>query len=202
LEDSDRIPHLPVYVDSPMAIDATQILLRYPEEHDLEMSAMENAGIDPLNSRQVKLVRTRELSQALNEMRFPMIVIASSGMATGGRILHHLAHRLPDPRNTVLFVGYQAEGTRGRSLLEGAPAVKIHGEMIQVRAEIRTLEQFSAHADYREILRWLENFRRPPQQTFIVHGEKEQREALGARIRDTLKWPVSLPEYQEEYLFD
>jgi metallo-beta-lactamase family protein len=202
LEDSDRIPHLPVYVDSPMAIDATQILLRYPEEHDLEMSALENAGIDPLNSRQVNLVRTRELSQSLNEMRFPMIVIASSGMATGGRILHHLAHRLPDPRNTVLFVGYQAEGTRGRSLLEGAPAVKIHGEMIQVRAEIRALEQFSAHADYREILRWLENFRRPPQRTFIVHGEKKQREALGERIRNTLKWPVSLPEYQEEYLFD
>lgn len=202
LEDSSRIPRLPVYVDSPMAIDATQILLRYPEEHDLEMRILENAGIDPLNSRQVNLVRTRELSQSLNDMRFPMIVIASSGMATGGRILHHLAHRLPDPRNTVLFVGYQAEGTRGRTLLEGSPTVKIHGQMVQVRAEIRTLEQFSAHADYGEILRWLGQFRRPPRRTFIIHGEEEQREALGARIQETLKWPVSLPEYQEEHSFE
>src|SRR5262245_36477069 len=117
IEDAGRIPTLPVYVDSPMAIDATRILMKYPEEHDLDMSQMQRAGVDPLNCREVNFVRRSELSKTLNGMRYPMIVIASSGMATGGRILHHLAHRLADNRNTVVFVGYQAEGTLGRSLL-------------------------------------------------------------------------------------
>jgi metallo-beta-lactamase family protein len=202
LEDAQRIPRLPVYVDSPMAIDATQILLRYPEEHDLEMQTLENSGIDPLNSRQVNLVRTRELSQAINGIRYPMIVIASSGMATGGRILHHLAHRLSDPRNTVLFVGYQAEGTRGRTLLDKASEVKIHGQMVPVRAEIRSLEQFSAHADYSEILRWLGDFKRPPRRTYILHGENEQRKALSAHIREKLGWETVLPEYLETFELD
>jgi metallo-beta-lactamase family protein len=202
LEDAQRIPRLPVYVDSPMAIDATRILLRYPEEHDLEMQTLENSGIDPLNSRQVNLVRTRELSQAINGIRYPMIVIASSGMATGGRILHHLAQRLPDPRNTILFVGYQAEGTRGRTLLDKASEVKIHGQMVQVRAEIRSLEQFSAHADYSEILRWLGDFKRPPRRTYILHGENEQRKALSAHIREKLGWETLLPEYLETFELD
>ena len=142
------------------------------------MSREQKAGADPLNCREVNFVRSAELSKTLNGMRYPMIVIASSGMATGGRILHHLAHRLPDSRNTVLFVGYQAEGTRGRSLLEGARQLKIHGQMVDVRAEIKMLGQFSAHADYSEILRWLGSFKQAPKGVFIVHGEPEPRKVL------------------------
>lgn len=199
LEDAGRIPTLPVYVDSPMAIDATRILMKYPEEHDIDMSRAQTAGLDPLNSHEVNFVRTAELSKALNEMRFPMIVIASSGMATGGRILHHLAHRLPDSRNTVLFVGYQAEGTRGRSLLEGAKQLKVHGRMVEVRAEIRSLGQFSAHADYSEILRWLGNFKRAPKAVFIVHGEPGPRSALREKIVKEFRWKVTLPEHLEKF---
>ncbi len=199
LEAAGRIPTLPVYVDSPMAIDATRILMKYPEEHDLDMSRAQAAGLDPLNCREVNFVRTAELSKTLNGLRYPMIVIASSGMATGGRILHHLAHRLPDSRNTVLFVGYQAEGTRGRSLLEGARQLKIHGQMVDVRAEIKMLGQFSAHADYSEILRWLGNFKRAPKGVFIVHGEPEPRSALREKIVRELGWNVTLPEHLERF---
>ena len=197
LEDAGRIPTLPVYVDSPMAIDATRILMKYPEEHDVDMSREQKAGSDPLNCREVNFVRSAELSKTLNGMRYPMIVIASSGMATGGRILHHLAHRLPDSRNTVLFVGYQAEGTRGRSLLEGARQLKIHGQMVDVRADVKMLGQFSAHADYSEILRWLRNFKRAPKGVFVVHGEPEPRRALKERIIRELGWNVTLPEHLE-----
>jgi metallo-beta-lactamase family protein len=133
-------------------------------------------------------------------MRYPLIVIASSGMATGGRILHHLAHRLPDSRNTVLFVGYQAEGTRGRSLLEGAKELKIHGQMVDVRAEIKMLGQFSAHADYSEILRWLGNFKRAPKEVFIVqHGEPDPRRSLKEKIVREFGWSVTLPEHLERF---
>jgi len=198
LEDASRIPKLPVYVDSPMAIDATRILMKYPDEHDVDMSREQKAGADPLNCREVNFVRSAELSKTLNGMRYPMIVIASSGMATGGRILHHLAHRLPDSRNTVLFVGYQAEGTRGRLLLEGARQLKIHGGMVDVRAEIRMLGQFSAHADYSEILRWLGNFKRAPKGAFIVHGEPEPRRALREMIVREFGWQVTLPEHLEK----
>ena len=199
LEDAGRIPTLPVYVDSPMAIDATRILMKYPEEHDVDMSREQKAGADPLNCREVNFVRSAELSKTLNGMRYPMIVIASSGMATGGRILHHLAHRLPDSRNTVLFVGYQAEGTRGRSLLEGARQLKIHGQMVDVRAEIKMLGQFSAHADYSEILRWLGNFKQAPQEVFIVHGEPEPRRVLKEKIVREFGWSVTLPEHLERF---
>jgi metallo-beta-lactamase family protein len=199
LEDSGRIPSLPVFVDSPMAVDATKILLKYPEEHDLDMTQMMKAGVDPLNCRRVNFVRTAELSKNLNEQRHPMIVIAASGMATGGRVLHHLLHRLPDPRNTVLFVGYQAEGTRGRSLLEGVSEIKIHGQMVPVRAHIKAMDHFSAHADSAEILRWLGHFQRPPRATFIVHGEPGPRSALAEKIQQQLHWKTVLPEYQEGF---
>jgi len=199
LEDTGRIPTLPVYVDSPMAVDATRILMKYPEEHDVDMSREQAAGLDPLNCHQVNFVRSAELSKALNGIRYPMIVIASSGMATGGRVLHHLAQRLPDSRNTVLFVGYQAEGTRGRSLLEGARQLKIHGGLVDVRAEIKMLGQFSAHADYSEILRWLGHFRRAPKQVFVVHGEAEPRRVLREKIARELGWRATLPEYLETF---
>ncbi|MEW5976565.1 MAG: MBL fold metallo-hydrolase [Acidobacteriota bacterium] len=198
LEDSGDIPKLPVYVDSPMAINATRLLMKYPEEHDLEMTAMESSGIDSLNCHEVHFVRSAEHSKELNEQRFPMIVIASSGMATGGRVLHHLIRRLPDSRNTILFVGYQAEGTRGRAMLDGAEQIKIHGRYVTVRAEVKSLGYFSAHADYSEMLRWLRNLRQAPRATFLVHGESAPREALARRIREELGWRVILPGHLEE----
>jgi metallo-beta-lactamase family protein len=199
LEDAQRIPRLPVYVDSPMATDATSILMKYPEEHDVGMTRALTAGHDPLNCREVNFVRTSDLSKALNEMRYPMIVIASSGMATGGRVLHHLARRLPASQNTVLFVGYQAEGTRGRALVDGAREIKIHGGIVPVRAQIRMLDQFSAHADYSEMLRWLRNFKRPPRAVFIIHGEPEPRRSLALKVQKELGWNAVLPDYLQEF---
>ena len=127
----------------------------------------------------------------------PAIVISSSGMATGGRVLHHLKAALPDPRNTVLFVGFQAAGTRGRSLADGAAAVKIHGQMIPVHARIELIESMSAHADSKEILRWLGGFTRPPRTTFLVHGETVAMEALQATIKGRLGWKTKLPQHEE-----
>ena len=199
LEDAQRIPRIPVYVDSPMATDATSILMKYPEEHDVGMTRALTAGHDPLNCREVNFVRTSDLSKALNEMRYPMIVIASSGMATGGRVLHHLARRLPESQNTVLFVGYQAEGTRGRALVDGAREIKIHGGIVPVRAQIRMLDQFSAHADYSEMLRWLRNFKRPPRAVFIIHGEPEPRCSLALKVQKELGWNAVLPDYLQEF---
>jgi metallo-beta-lactamase family protein len=173
--------------------------MRYPEEHDAQMTHEQAIGTDPLKCREVNFVRSAELSKALNDMRYPMIVIASSGMATGGRVLHHLTQRLPDERNAVLFVGYQAEGTRGRSLVEGAREIKIHGRMVPVRAEIKMLAHFSAHADYSEILRWLANFRKAPRAVFLVHGEPEPRKSLATKIANQFGWNVVLPEHLQEF---
>ena len=127
----------------------------------------------------------------------PAIVISSSGMATGGRVLHHLKAALPDPRNTILLVGFQAEGTRGRSLADGAPAVKIHGQNIPVRAHVEKIDSRSAHADSTEILRWLGGFTRPPKATFLVHGEPVAMEALSASIKDKLGWNTKMPQHRE-----
>ncbi len=127
----------------------------------------------------------------------PAIVISSSGMATGGRVLHHLKAALPDPRNTVLFVGFQAAGTRGRQLVDGAPAVKIHGQMIPVHARVEKIDSMSAHADSKEILRWLGGFKQAPRMTFLVHGELVAMEALQASIKASLGWPTMLPDQEE-----
>ena len=132
----------------------------------------------------------------------PAIIISASGMATGGRVLHHLRAALPDARNTVLFVGYQAEGTRGRQLVDGGKAVKIHGEIIPVRAEIALVESMSAHADSQEILRWLGGFTAAPRLTFIVHGEPVAMEALSASIHDRLGWSTKMPDYGETVVLD
>ncbi len=127
----------------------------------------------------------------------PAIVISASGMATGGRVLHHLKAALPDPRNSVLLVGFQAEGTRGRQLADGAQAVKIHGQVIPVHAHVEKIDSMSAHADSQEIMRWLGGFTRPPRMTFLVHGELVAMEALQATIKGTLGWNTKLPEHEE-----
>jgi metallo-beta-lactamase family protein len=194
LEDTDRIPVLPVFLDSPMAIDVTAIYGRHPEDHDAEMAALLTADRRPLATREFRLVRTPAESKALNARRGPMIVISASGMATGGRILHHLKQRLPDPATTVLLAGFQAADTRGRKLRDGARELRIHGRSVPVRATIETLDGLSAHADRNDLLRWLAGFRRPPRQVWIVHGEPAAAASLADAIRTRFHWTVAVAE--------
>ena len=198
LEESGQIPSLPVYVDSPMAIDATAIFLAHPEAHRLELRHLEDNGVNPLRPRRLRFVRTSEESEELDRRDGAMILISASGMATGGRVLHHLEAHLPNPRATVLFVGYQAEGTRGRSLLDGARELKLLGKMVPVRANIRQMDGFSAHADRDEILRWLSGFEGEPKMTFLIHGEDQVRRSLGETIRSRLGWRVDVPSLGQE----
>jgi metallo-beta-lactamase family protein len=192
LEDDGRIPHLPVYLDSPLALDVTAIYARHPEEHDLEARVLANEGRSPFRTRRIHLARTAQESKALNKLEGPVIIIAGSGMATGGRILHHMRLRLSETRTLVLLPGFQAEGTRGRLLQDGASQIKIHGTTVTVRAAVETLHGLSAHADREDLLRWLSGFRSPPRQIYLVHGEPRPAEALRATIRDRLAWNVSV----------
>ncbi|MGD2136186.1 MAG: MBL fold metallo-hydrolase [Gemmatimonadales bacterium] len=194
LEDDGRIPVLPVYIDSPMAIDVTDLYLRHHVEHDLDMLRIRDSGDLPLAPEQFRLARSQQESMALNDVRGPVIIISASGMATGGRILHHLKLRLPDRRTTVLLVGFQAAGTRGRALQEGAREVRIHGRQVPVRARIDTIEGLSAHADQAELLRWLNGFERPPHTTYLVHGEPLAAETLAAAIEEQLGWDVTVAQ--------
>jgi metallo-beta-lactamase family protein len=188
LEDAARIPSLPVYLDSPMAIEATAIYARHPEEHDQDLKRVEASGERPFAPKRVRICKSVDDSKRLNDTDGPGIIIAGSGMATGGRILHHFVRRLPDERTTVLFVGYQAAGTRGRLLREGAREMKMLGQSVPVRAAIMVSDSYSAHADQGEILRWLGGFTRPPETTYIVHGEPDAAAALLALIASKLKW--------------
>jgi metallo-beta-lactamase family protein len=194
LEESGRIPSLPVYVDSPMASRALTFYAGRPEELDPDMRP-ESRGLADFTTRRMTMVASPQQSKELVASRRPAIVIASSGMATGGRVLHHLVAGLPDAKNTVLFVGYQAAGTRGRQLLEGAKEVRIHGRDIPVGAEIRKIDSMSAHADADEILRWLSGIPRPPATTYLVHGEPPSAAALKQRIEEELHWNVQVPTH-------
>jgi metallo-beta-lactamase family protein len=197
LERERRIPEMDVFVDSPMACDATPIYLAHAEEHDLDMSSLVKRGESPLATRRTRFVTSPQESRQINQLEGPGIIISASGMATGGRILHHLKYRLPDPRNTVLFVGYQSEGSRGRRLLDGEKEVKIHGQMVRVEAEICSVSGFSAHADWTETLRWMDGFESPPHQTLLVHGEPAALQALKGRV-EARGWPAYIPEYLEK----
>jgi metallo-beta-lactamase family protein len=183
LEDAKRIPALPVYVDSPMAVEVTDLYGRHPEDHDPEMRERMRDNDNEWHGKRVRLVHSPEESKALNRVRGPVIIISASGMATGGRILHHLAQRLPDPRTTVLLVGFQALGTRGRSLKDGAKTLRMFGEAVPVRAGIESIDALSAHAGQDEILRWLDGFERPPRATYLVHGEPAAAEVLEELVR-------------------
>jgi metallo-beta-lactamase family protein len=198
LEVENQIPVLPVYVDSPMAVDAVAIFRKHIEEHDLEMTQLERAGSSPLNTQRVQFARSVEESKAINDHRFPSIIISANGMATGGRILHHLVQRLPDERNSLVFVGFQAYGTRGRLLSEGARQIRIFGIDYPVRSEVHVIDGFSAHGDYSEILRWLSGFQRAPRKTFLVHGEPNAIEGMKNHITSTYKsWQVEAPVYRQ-----
>jgi metallo-beta-lactamase family protein len=180
-----------------MAIDVTKLYVKHAEDHDLETDALEAQGIKPFSPPNLHMARTVEESKAINDAHYPLVVISASGMATGGRILHHLARCLPDHRNTILFVGFQAAGTRGRTILSGAESVKIFGQEVRIRARVETMEHLSAHADYGEILGWLQRFRTPPQKTFLVHGEPHATESLQEKITQQLRWKTSIPSYLE-----
>ena len=196
LERSKRIPPLPIYMDSPMAIDVTDIYCRHPE--DLKLSA-EELRANSLSVQAVHVMRSPEQSKQINGVHTPAIIISASGMATGGRVLHHLAQRLPDARNCVLLAGFQAEGTRGRALEDGAKSISIHGQDVPVRAEIINLRQFSAHAGRSELMRWLTGIPAPPRQLFLVHGEPAAAKALAAAVQSELHWPVTLPNYLQSF---
>lgn len=188
LEEERRIPLVSVYIDSPMATAVTELYCRHPEDHDLDMETLMDERRCPLCCRQYHIARTSEESKRLNGLSGPLVIVAGSGMVTGGRVLHHLKRRLPDHRNTVLLAGYQAAGTRGRALQDGAAEIKIHGEVIPVRARVVTVDGLSAHADQGELLRWLRGFRQPPRQGYVVHGEPSATAALVGAIRTELGW--------------
>lgn len=186
-----RIPVIPVYLNSPMSISATAIFFDYPGEHRLNPDQREGLG------NIAQYIHSPEESKALNTKDGPMIIISASGMATGGRVLHHLKAFAPDPKNSIIFTGFQAAGTRGASMLANAESIKIHGQYIPVRAEVEIVHNLSAHADQGEILKWLSHFRNPPKTTFITHGEPLAAQALKEKIEGSLHWNCRIPEYLE-----
>ena len=198
LMESGQIPRVPVYCDSPMAIKAVQIFLQHTEEYSDETVRLIRQYGSPLEWPEVTFASSTQESKQINQSRFPSIIVSSSGMATGGRILHHLAQRLSDPKNAVVFIGFQAPGTRGATIKSGAAEVKIFGEAVPIRAHIEAFEQFSDHADTPELLAWLRTFSGKPAETFLVHGEA----AAAAQLRDTimreLGWNVKVAEWMEK----
>lgn len=191
--DKKIAPDLPIFVDSPMAVSVVQIYCDFTSEHDLETRALENADICPIEGPSVRLVSSVDGSKSLNRVRGPGIIISASGMLSGGRVLHHLKNRLPDPSTTVLFVGYQADETLGRAILGGLKVARIHGENVPVRARIENIPALSAHAGADELFEWFSKIPAPPKTTFLVHGEEQARTVFGGRVKSSLGWDVKLP---------
>lgn len=190
LKEQKAIPDIPVFLDSPMAIDASELLAKYSKEHRLSKNLCEEIG------KVARYVRSKEESKNLNQSKMPMIIISASGMAEGGRVLHHLKNYISDHKNTILFTGFQAPQTRGDKILKGEKEIKIHGELFTVKAKIISLSNSSAHADYEEILKWLGNFREVPKKTFITHGTLESATFLRERIMEELGWKnIVIPQY-------
>jgi metallo-beta-lactamase family protein len=191
LKQARRIPDIPIFLDSPMAIEASELFVSHADEERLSKS--EARAVCSI----ARFVVSVEESKALDRDPTPKIIISASGMATGGRVLHHLKLLAPDARNAVLFAGFQAAGTRGDAMTNGAENVKIHGSYVPVRAEVANLHMLSAHADADEIMAWLRNFRRAPKKTFITHGEPNAADALRHRIAEELGWACVVPEYRD-----
>ena len=189
------IPQIPIFVDSPMAIQAVQIFLKHQEEFTEETKQLIKKCGSPLEWPGVTFAAKQEESRKINDVRYPCIIISSSGMVTGGRIMHHLIHRLPDPRNTVIFIGFQSPGTRGASIKAGAKTVKMFGEEVAVRAQIVAFEQFSDHADTPELLEWLRTFPAKPSTTYLVHGEPDASSQLRDTMTKELGWNVQIAQW-------
>ncbi len=192
---SGRLREFPVHLDSPMAIEATRIYAEYPQAHRASLSGI--GGRSVFHPRWLTLHRTREESKALNSLRGPGMIVSSSGMLSGGRILHHCRVRLPHAENTLLITGHQGEGTLGRALLEGAKSVRIHKSEVPVLAEVTELRGLSGHADPREILRWLSEVRRPPRRVFLTHGDEDAALALAARLTAERGFETYVPAWEE-----
>lgn len=198
LMESGQIPRVPVHADSPMAISAVEVFLKYKDEYSEEAKRLIGQYGSPLQWPDFYFDSTSEQSKKINGLRFPAIIVSSSGMATGGRILHHLAQRLPDPRNLILFIGFQAPGTRGATIKSGAKEVKIFGQMVSIRAQVAALEQFSDHADTPELLQWLRTFPQKPEVTYLVHGEPAAATALRQAMTQALGWDVEVAQWMEK----
>ena len=197
LEDQQRIPRVPVYVDSPMALSATDLYLKHKEDYDEEFArevGSDGKG-DPLNVHEFHLTRSADESKAINNVKTPCIIVSASGMVSGGRVLHHLAQRLSDARNAVILAGFQAEGSRGRALQEGAKSLKLYGVDVPVGAEIVEMGQFSAHAGKSELLRWLTALPAPPKQTYLTHGEPAAAQGLQAAIQEKFQWKAAVARH-------
>jgi metallo-beta-lactamase family protein len=197
LQEARRIPRIPIHVDSPMAIDATEIFCDFPDLHRLEVQRLETGNHCALHAGNVSYHRSRAESMKINDMKGPRVVISASGMLTGGRILHHLHQRMGDPRNIIAFAGYQAEGTRGRTLLDGARTLRFHGRDHEIKAQIANIGGLSGHADYREIMHWLEPLKGPLEKVFITHGEPDPAAAMAERVTKERGFETLIPELDE-----
>lgn len=195
LMEQDKIPDVPVYIDSPMATSATYLYYKLPHYHKMKFSQSQLTRL--LETNMLVFVKNPKHSKELNGIKSRAIIISSSGMMTGGRILHHMHHRLPNKQDTLLISGYQAKGTRGRKLVDKEPTIRIFGEEVPVNCKVENMTSFSGHADREELFAWLGNFKRPPKITFTIHGEDPDLSAYAQAIRDRMKWNVILPQYLE-----
>lgn len=198
LIETGQIPRIPVHADSPMAIKAVDIFLKHTEEFSEQTKSLISRYGSPLTWSGFNFATSAAESKKINESQYPQIIVSSNGMAMGGRIQHHLIQRLPDPRNLILFIGFQAPGTRGRQIRDGGKEVKIFGQIIPVRASVASLDQFSDHADTPELLQWLKTFPHAPRQTHLVHGDPAASQSLQTSIQDDLRWNVQIASYMQK----
>jgi metallo-beta-lactamase family protein len=198
----DTIPHLIIFLDSPMAARITEIFRNHQELFDEETQAMLMEHQSPFDLPELKVTTTSEESKAINHIKGTVVIISGSGMCTGGRIKHHLVNNISRKESTIMFVGYQAAGTLGRIIVDGAKKVRILGEEYKIKARIVQINGLSAHADRNEMLKWLRNFKSPPKQVFLVHGEVESAKSFGAFLRDKTGWQVSIPAYEDQVVLD
>ncbi|MFC4874950.1 MBL fold metallo-hydrolase RNA specificity domain-containing protein [Negadavirga shengliensis] len=198
LQEKGLIPDIPIYVDSPMAIDVTALYKKFHHYHHLG-AYLEEKGSNPFQHKNLHYYQNQEDSMSLNDLKGDAIIISASGMATGGRILHHLYHRLPNENDSIIFVGYQSEGTRGRKILDGEKTSRIYGIDVSVKASVYFIDGLSAHADQNELLEWCEGFISKPKYTFLIHGEKKASMDLADMLNKQLHWKVIVPEYLESF---
>ncbi len=198
----NRIPHIMVFVDSPMAVSVTDVFEKHPESFDKDMLRLVDHGKSPFHFQGLHLVRTIDESKAINHIAGTIIIIAGSGMCTGGRIKHHLVANISRQESTILFVGYQADGTLGRRIVDGADEVRILGQYYPVKAKVAQINGFSAHADQNQLLRWLYGFKKPPRRLFITHGEANAAERFASLVGDKNGWNIAIPSYREEISLD
>lgn len=189
LKKQKRIPEVPIYLDSPMAKEATQLFVKYADLHRLA------PGLSKEVSSVAEIVNSKEDSQALDMVTTPKVIISASGMLEGGRVLHHIKTFAPDEKSTIVFAGYQAAGTRGADMINGKPEIKVFGQPVAIKAEVKVLSNMSAHADYNEILQWLSHFNHHPRKVFITHGEPEAAQSLKEKIEERYRWKCEVPEY-------